>query len=483
MNLVMRRTAPGGFPWLLAHEVRMSVRARRRGKRSMAVGLVLLLLYTGLGILFALGLRGVAIVPIPMMLTAVLAAAIVIMSFMTTQAMLGSQRTLYEAGDLDLLLTAPIPPRTVLLAKLAGIAASVVISFALLVLPLTLPIALMGHPGLLGIPALVAALALVSACLGLGFMLAVAAIAGPRAARTVGQITAAVLGGAVFLISQLISNDPGRRGSGGQALFRWFSDHHVGTGGLSALPGRAAFGDPVAIALLLGIGLAVFAATGRIFGRAFLNSYQSAGMRLARRPAAAKSRRSIARHFRSGLFATMFAKEWRLLARDPALAFQIVLRLIYLAPLVILGIGSRGGAMIAPSLAFFSVFIAGQVVGSLAWLTISAEDSPDLLVVAPVTRKQVERVKLASALAMAAPLAVVPSLVIATMTPIGAVVTLAFTAAGGAIAGLIELKWQKPMPRKTFGRRRSGSIVASLLTVLATALFGGGAAVSVWMLV
>jgi len=160
MNLVMRRTAPGGFPWLLAHEVRMSIRARRRGKRSMAVGLVLLLLYTGLGILFALGLRGVSIVPIPMMLTAVLAATIVIMSFMTTQAMLGSQRTLYEAGDLDLLLTAPIPPRTVLLAKLAGIAASVVISFALLVLPLTLPIALMGHPGLLGIPALVAALAL-----------------------------------------------------------------------------------------------------------------------------------------------------------------------------------------------------------------------------------------------------------------------------------------------------------------------------------
>ena len=42
------------------------------------------------------------------------------MSFMTTQAMLRSQDTLYQAGDLDLLLTAPLPPRRVLLAKLAG---------------------------------------------------------------------------------------------------------------------------------------------------------------------------------------------------------------------------------------------------------------------------------------------------------------------------------------------------------------------------
>jgi ABC-2 type transport system permease protein len=482
MSLFMRLSPPAGFLWLLAHEVRMSIRARRRGTRSIWIGLILLLAYTAIGVSIGLGLRGIAIVPVPSMLTGALAATIVILSFMTTQAVLGSQRTLYESGDLDLLLSAPIQPRTVLLAKLAGIAASVTISFALLVLPMTLPIALLGHPGLLGIPALIAALALVSACLGLGVMLAVAAIAGPRAARTVGQIVAASLGGAIFLTSQILSNNPGRRGSG-QALFRWFTDHHVGSSGPSALPGRAAFGDPVAIAVLLGLGIAVFAATGSLFGRAFLASFQDAGMHVARRPAASRSRRSIGRHFRNSLFATMFAKEWRLLARDPALAFQIVLRLIYLAPLMLVAFGGRGnGLPIAPWLAFLSVIIAGQVVGSFAWLTISAEDSPDLIAAAPVTKRQVERVKLISALVMAAPLAIGPSILIALTRPLAALTTLAFTAAAGTLAGLIELKWQKPMPRKAFGRRRSGSIVASLLTLIVGFVFGGAAALSAWLL-
>jgi dolichol kinase len=56
------------------------------------------------------------------------------------------------------------------------------------------------------------------------------------------------------------------------------------------------------------------------------------------------------------------------------------------------------------------------------------------------------------------------------------------TVAGGTIAGLIEIKWQKAAPRKTFARRRSGSIAAALLTFLVTAVFGGVAAVGTWLL-
>ena len=113
------------------------------------------------------------------------------MSFMTTQALLRSQHTLYESGDLDLLLSAPLEPRTILRAKLCGIAASVVLSFALLLLPIAVPVAVLGHPGLFGVPALLAALSLTSACLGLAIMIGVVALAGPRAARTLGQIVGA----------------------------------------------------------------------------------------------------------------------------------------------------------------------------------------------------------------------------------------------------------------------------------------------------
>ena len=479
MNFLLRRLAPGGLAWLVVHELRLAMRNRRRRTRSIWLGLILLGVFVWIGIMAALALRGVPIAGGPAIYTGALAASILLMSFMTTQALLRSQHTLYESGDLDLLLSAPLAPRTVLRAKLFGIAGSVVISFFLLVLPIAVPIAALGHPGLFGIPVLLAALALVSACLGLAFTIGVVALAGPRAARTIGQILGALLGGAVFLISQLLSNGGGGRRSAGLSLFNWLSAHRIGTQGIAALPGRAALGDPAAGALLLGIAILVFAVTGALFGRSFLASYQQARMRLSRTRAASGT---IARHFRPGLFASMFAKEWRLLVRDPALAFQIVLRLIYLAPIALAAFGHGGGPPLLPALAFASVLIAGQLVGSFAWLAVSGEDAPDLLTVAPIARRQVERAKLATAMAMAVPFGLVLPVAIALSSPLAALVTIAMTAAGGAAAGLIEIKWQKPAPRKTFNRRRSGSVIASLMTIFATAMLGGIAALLVYFI-
>jgi ABC-2 type transport system permease protein len=479
MNALLRRLGPGGFAWLVVHELRLALRNSRRRARSLWIGLILLAIFVGVGIMAALGLRNVPIHGGPAVYTGVLAASILLMSFMTTQALLRSQHTLYESGDLDLLLSAPLEPRTILRAKLCGIAASVVISFALLVLPIAIPVAILGHPGLFGIPALLAALSLTGACLGLAIMVGIVALAGPRAARTLGQIIGALLAGGVFLISQLMSNGGGGRRSAALSLFSWLSAHRVGTGGIGALPGRAALGDPLAAALLLGGALLLFAATSHLFGRSFLASYQKARMRLSRRRAATGQ---VSSQFRAGLFAAMFAKEWRLLVRDPALAFQVVLRLIYLAPLALAAFGHGRGPPLLPALAFASVLIAGQLVGSFAWLAVSAEDAPDLLTVAPVARRQVERAKLASAMAMAAPFGLILPAAIALSSPLGALATIMFTAAGGATAGLIEIKWQKPAPRKTFQRRRSGSILAGILTLLATACFGGLAALAVYVI-
>ncbi|HET7316648.1 MAG TPA: hypothetical protein VFI88_04395, partial [Sphingomicrobium sp.] len=68
-------------------------------------------------------------------------------------------------------------------------------------------------------------------------------------------------------------------------------------------------------------------------------------------------------------------------------------------------------------------------------------------------------------------------------TPLGALVTLLMTAIGGALAGLLELKLGKPAPRKTFARRRSGSIVVGILTLVITGAFGGIAGLVVFLLV
>src|SRR5947209_3622154 len=120
MNAVMRRLRPGGFAWLVVHELRLAMRNARRRSRNAWIALLLLALFTGLGIMIGLGLRGVPIQGRPPIYAGALAASILLMSFMTTQALLRSQHTLYESGDLDLLLSAPLAPRTILRAKLCG---------------------------------------------------------------------------------------------------------------------------------------------------------------------------------------------------------------------------------------------------------------------------------------------------------------------------------------------------------------------------
>lgn len=480
LGWTMRRMRPASFGWLLAHEVRVALRARSTKFATRWIGYALLAVLVALGVLTAKGLADQPIAASPMAYLIVLTATILGFSFMLTQAVLGSQRTLYDANDLDLLFSAPIPVRTVLMAKLCGIAATIVLTFAMLLLPFVVPVAAIGHPALFGIIPLLAAIALVAACLGLAITLILARIAGPRAARTVGQVAAAVLGGAVFLTSQLLNGGGHGRQSSWQTVFERLRADGYGASAIGGLPGRAAFGDPLAILILLGGAVVLFVLTASVFRRLFAHGVADAGQHLGRRTAAAN--KAIARHFRQSLFGAVFAKEFKLLLRDPALAFQIVLRLVYLAPLLIVGLRSDHQIPLAPGLAFVSVAVAGQLVGSFAWLAVAAEDAPDLIAVAPVDKAEVNRVKLGAALAMAAPLAVLLPIAIATETLLGALVTLAMTALGGIGAGLIELKLGKPAERKTFNRRRPGSFVTRVVTLLMTVVLGGIAGVLVYLL-
>ncbi len=486
----MRLTRRGSFAWLALHELRLATRATNRKPRrklfglvgrmpgaAQVIGYILGLLWLALGCTIGWALRDTPIPILPEMLVAVLGISIVGLTFMTAQAMVGSQRTLYENDDLALLFSAPIPERTVLLAKLLGIAGTIALTYTMLLLPIILPIAILGHPQLFGLVALLAALALAAAALGLALTLAIATLIGPRAARTLGQIMAALIGGAVFLASQLLSHAD-RKGSATIALYERLRDDGLGTEGVTALPGQAAFGDPLAILILLGGALLLFIGAGATLQRLFLSGYQDGGTRLSR---SKPTGRASGRLFHAGLTRSVFAKEWRLLARDPALAFQIVLRLVYMAPLLFVAFGRGNTVPIPATLAFGSVLIASQLVGSFAWLAVSAEDSPDLLAVAPVAKDEIDVAKLLAAFAMAAPFAILLPIAIALQTPVGAAITLVMTALGGAAAGYVELKLGKPGQRSTFARRRQGGVVAGILSLLIALVFGGGAALAVWL--
>ena len=469
---------PGSFAWLTWHELRLARRGRRRGVRQ-AIAFALLAIYAVFGVGAGIMLMGVPIAYRADIGVAILAASVVGLSFMTTQAILGSQQTLYESRDLDLLFTAPIDGRVVLLAKLAGIAGAIVLAYAALLFPLVIPVAILGHPGLLGVIALLLALALTAAAIGIAITLILARLVGPRGARTVGQVAAAVVAGALFLATQLAHVGTGRRSSF-SIVFEDMRAWGWGVNGWSGLPGHAAFGDPLSIAIALAIGIILFAGAGAALRQLFLSGYQDAGMRLSR---ARPTGKAGSRLFHAGLFRPVLAKEWRLLRRDPGLVFQVILRLVYLVPLMLPAFRG-GGELLAPGLAFASVLVATQLAGSFAWLAVSGEDAPDLIAVAPVDKRRIDLAKLAAALLMAAPIAALLPIVLATAghSPIGALVSLVATAIGGTIAGYIELKLGKPGERAAFARRRSGSMLAGILGMIVAVIFGGGAAALVYFI-
>jgi ABC-2 type transport system permease protein len=468
----------GSLPWLVAHEVRLTFRNSKKSRRGLLVRLILLGLFLAGGIALALALRGVPIVPEPRYLVWGSATLLVLLTFMTTQALIAAQRTLFDKTDLDLLLSSPLPEGRVLGAKLLGIAASAAATYALLMLPLALPVALLGHPRLLAIVPVLAALALVAASVGLALSVVLVRTIGARGAKTLGQVMAAALGGIIYLVSQLSSHDNPARGRL-VTVAHWMERSGWGTQGWSAWPARGLFGEPVPLLLTALFGVLLFGATSFAFRMHFLASYQSAGDRGSRR---ARPGEMVRTRFAGGLLAAVLMKELRLLAREPGMVFMMLLRLIYLMPLLFAGVksGSSHAATLA-TLAAVGVVAAGQLCGSLAWVTISAEDAPDLLAVAPADLGQLKRMKLVSALVMGLPVTLLVPALLAVSSPTAAGIGFVGSILAGAGAGTIELVLGKPAKRSSFNNRRQGSLLTALAGIFVSIVTGGLTALLVFL--
>lgn len=474
MRLADAGGRPGSLLWLVRHEVRLTFRSGRKGWGKW-VRLVLLLVFFLFGLAIAYALRATPLVPKPRWLVTGNAALLVILTFMTTQSLMNALRTLFEKTDLDLLLSSPLPEGRVLAAKMLGIAASAAATYCLLLLPLSLPVALLGHPRLLAVVPVVAALAMLSASIGLALAILLVRAIGARGARSVGQVVAAAMGGAIYLVSQLSGHN--RPGSSRIAFMTsWLRAHGWGVSGWSAVPARGLFGELRPLLLLAGVSSALFALTSWLFRTRFLASVQSAGDRSGRRAAAGRGPA-----FRGGLAAVVIAKEIRLLLREPEILFLVVLRLIYLLPLILLGSKHSGTTMFAaPILAAVGVVAAGQLCGSVSWLTISAEDAPDLLAVSPVDPGRLKRMKLLAALLVVAPVAaIIPVVLLVRGGLLAALITYVGTLVAGTGAGGIELLFGKPGKRSNF-RRRQGSLLTSLLGVLLAMIAAAATAAAVY---
>lgn len=457
--------APGSFLWLVTHDVRLNWRRFA----DMLGGLGVL----GLTGVFVGGAIVLHLVAWPAFLwlaphletddaAAPLAIALFcIFTWMIAQGLFGITRTLYDRGDLDLLLGAPLPASRILAAKTAAVAASTFGSIALLVLPLANVAALLGEPEWLAAYPVLIALALIATSLGLGLSIALFFLLGPRRARLYTQMTGALIAGGFVLGAQVAALLPddwrdalaSRLDATRAAPHSWLHDAIF-------LPVDALHGNGRALIGLIGLAVLLFAVAVTVLA----NHFAAAALAAAGAPShnGRAGVRANARRFRGGLSRNLRRKEWRLLARDPSVFAQLGLQIIYTIPIAVVLLRSEAlptALALAPTI----VVIAAQVSASLAWLMVSGEDAPELMAAAPVSTTDIDRAKLT---AVGLPVFVIVALPLAGLALASwrtAIVTALFAATGAASTALLNFWHPMPGSRRGMLRRHSQSKLIALV--------------------
>ena len=458
---------------LLGHELRLTWRGwfgRRADGRLRnlpqliitAAFLVFVLLWPGRALAELLPRIQAPSPPFAVIVDAIFAG---LFTLMLSQTLLASVKAFYARGDLDLLLSAPISPTKVLGVRAVSMAISAAMIFAVILAPLLIP-TIIAAPRWAAAYLVLAAVSMAATGLGLVIALGLLTTIGPRRTRTVAQLLAAVIGASFFILSQL-QNIVGNQRAGGFWM-RLFGDVWSGERRLpfvAVWPAGAVLGDPAPVIGLLSIGGAIFLGAILLVGRRFADDAAA-----AKGAEAAARARLPARdaHFRSGAFSAMLAKETRLLWRDPAMLSQVLLRALYIPPLVFVMVRAAGGTHdpITAGAAAGLVFMAGQVSASLSWITISAEEAPELLAMSPSRPGMIWRAKLAAGLIPLAVLFAGLLSLLALRSPQTAAIAAAGSALAAVSAGWINIWLQTPGDRRDFRRRRGAGLAATIAELL-----------------
>ncbi|MBO9559695.1 MAG: hypothetical protein J7515_14085 [Caulobacter sp.] len=478
--------APGSTLWLLGHEMRLywrNFRAGRagRGARGLISLVIVAAMLVGGGVLAALGLHDVQVPINPISISLAALATAVVFTLMLSQTLSASSEALYDRNDLDLLFSSPIGPSKVLFVRSLGVAGGVLTIFALIVTPLLLPSVIWGHPGWIGVFGVLGALALASTAAGLLLAMALFALIGPRRTRTVAQVLAALVGAAFFLVSQIRTILGAQKSN---SLFmeieRQAQEGRLHPPPILGLPLRAMLGEPLPLLAILAGSAILFAVAAAALGRRFSDAAAATQGKTAARPAKA-TRADARRAFAAGPFLATLRKELLLISRDAALMSQVLLRVLYLIPtaLVLSRNAAHGAGPALAGGAGVVAFLAGQVAGSLAWITLSAEDAPDLLAVSPARIQTLRRAKLTAAMIPVGLFLIVPIAALSWFQPSAGV----WTALGAILAawssGLINIWHQRPGKRSDFKRRGGASWMATIAEMLVSALLAGATGVAV----
>jgi ABC-2 type transport system permease protein len=384
---VLAAKAPG-WRWLLAHELRIGWRAG--GGRIVWLAILVAILWAFMHV------AGWALMrhPDKILGGAMIAVAGAITWFalllLLAAAFALAVSALFDRGDFDLLLSSPIPARTVFMVRGLGVATRSVGFLALIWLPFANAAVLHGHWRLLAGYAVLAAFALGATGIAFAATLALVRAFGVRRAKTIAQVLGAIAGALLFICMQLFNLLPvqtqkdAARWTQTDAAQAW-----IGAASPLWWPVRALLGETLPLLAVLAAGVGVFMLVVIRTERLFLEG--------TRESDAAPAKRGDARAgaFRTGLARVVIGKELLLLQRDPKLISQTLLQILYILPLFFIGV-RRGGIerVVAPTV----ILIGATLAGNLAWMTVSGEEAPELVDSAPVSRERVLWLKVAAAL-------------------------------------------------------------------------------------
>ncbi len=475
--------APGSVLWLLGHDMRLSWRDLRTGfrglgSRSMACLLALLVVIMHLAawpIAAEFSRRAQASPTSPAIEAEAAALVAFVLLVMLAQTLNGVTKLLYSRGDLDLLLSAPLPPRRIFLVRSLAVGSGAVTSAAIFIVPLA-DMGLIGgdtrflalYPTLLGCALTTSALAIVAA-------LVLFRLVGAKATRLVAQILATLFGAGFMLALQLHKLLPSISATTIMAAV-----HHLpfGLGALLLLPVAAGLGRPVSLVVWVLASAALFGLVASALGGRLAHGVQAAAS-VAPTPADRRSRKGQGPDFRaaSSVLSALRRKERQLILRDPWIVSQILLQVLYMSPMAVLLWTGAGSPVLA--LTPMIVVIAFQVASSLTWLGLSGEDAPELLATAPVPPGVVRRGKLEAVAGLTFAIVGLPLVWLAVLSPPAAALALGLALLGIGSAVLLQLWQGRPGRRSVFAARHRESKLLAMIEMGLSILWGITAALLV----
>jgi ABC-2 type transport system permease protein len=389
---VALRLRPATWPWLLFHETRLLWRASGGARITIIIAFLVILVipihFLGWALLRRFDLEAMLHARSDLVIWVTAFVMLLVLSSAVGLAV----NVLFSRGDMDLLLSSPVPIRNLYAVRGISVGLASIVLLAIFLLPIANMGPVFGRWRMLAAYPVLVAVGLLCAALAFNLTLALARWLGARRARVVAQVLGAFAGASLVLGMQVMNMLP----QSTQAAFAtwvksdmkaaWLGPHSVLT-----WPARAFFGDPLPAVAMLALGLGAFWLTVRFTADRFVSSAQE----VATAPSARRPGAHPARRFRGDLARIVIAKELVLIARDPMLIAKSLLQCLYLLPMMLALIRNANAA---PVLAATLVVMASSLAGTFAWLTISGEEAPELLESSPVSKDHVRWLKVCAAL-------------------------------------------------------------------------------------